>query len=57
MIISAAALLRSNPSPTTDDIVGAMSGNVCRCGTYPRILDAVRRAATTGAKAKGSPAR
>jgi aerobic-type carbon monoxide dehydrogenase small subunit (CoxS/CutS family) len=57
MIVSAAALLRSNPSPTTDDIVGAMSGNVCRCGTYPRILDAVRRAATTGAKAKGSPAR
>jgi aerobic-type carbon monoxide dehydrogenase small subunit (CoxS/CutS family) len=57
MIVSAAALLRSKPSPTTDDIVGAMSGNVCRCGTYPRILDAVRRAAKTGAKAKGSPAR
>jgi aerobic-type carbon monoxide dehydrogenase small subunit (CoxS/CutS family) len=55
MIVSAAALLRSNPSPTTDDIVGAMSGNVCRCGTYPRILDAVRRAAKAGAK--GSPAR
>ena len=48
MIVSAAALLRSNPSPTTDDIVGAMSGNVCRCGTYPRILDAVRRAAKAG---------
>jgi aerobic-type carbon monoxide dehydrogenase small subunit (CoxS/CutS family) len=55
MIVSAAALLRSNPSPTTDDIVGAMSGNVCRCGTYPRILDAVRRAAKAGAKE--SPAR
>jgi len=48
MIVSAAALLRSNPSPTTDDIVGAMSGNVCRCGTYSRILDAVRRAAKAG---------
>jgi len=50
MIVSAAALLRSNPNPSADDVAGAMSGNVCRCGTYPRILDAVRRAAKGSAK-------
>ena len=45
MIVSGAALLRSNPKPTRPEIVKAMQGNVCRCGTYPRILLAVEMAA------------
>lgn len=44
-IMSAAALLARNPSPTDADIDLAMSGNICRCGTYPRIRDAIKRAA------------
>ncbi len=44
-IMSAAALLASNPNPTDADIDGAMSGNICRCGTYPRIRAAIHRAA------------
>ncbi len=44
-IMSAAALLASNPKPTDADIDGAMSGNICRCGTYPRIRAAIHRAA------------
>ncbi|MED5420582.1 MAG: (2Fe-2S)-binding protein, partial [Pseudomonadota bacterium] len=36
-IMAAVALLESNPSPTDEDIDTAMSGNICRCGTYPRI--------------------
>jgi len=44
MIMSATALLRDNPAPTHDQIVDAMNGNVCRCGTYPRILAAIKRA-------------
>ena len=44
-IMSAAALLASNPSPSDRDIDEAMSGNVCRCGTYDRIRRAVHRAA------------
>ena len=47
-IMSAAALLESNPSPTDEEIVEAMSGNLCRCGTYNRILQAVKLAAGTG---------
>jgi len=45
MIMSATALLRETPSPTEKQIVEAMNGNICRCGTYPRIIDAIRRAA------------
>jgi aerobic-type carbon monoxide dehydrogenase small subunit (CoxS/CutS family) len=45
MIMSAAALLSREPSPSDDQIVRAMNGNVCRCGTYPRIVTAVRIAA------------
>jgi isoquinoline 1-oxidoreductase alpha subunit len=45
-IMSAAALLASNPKPTDSDIDTAMSGNICRCGTYPRIRAAIKRAAT-----------
>lgn len=45
MIMSAAALLRSNPHPSDKEIVQSMNGNICRCGTYPRILAAIRWAA------------
>jgi isoquinoline 1-oxidoreductase subunit alpha len=45
MIMSGAALLRSNPNPSEQDIVRFMQGNVCRCGTHPRIVAAIRRAA------------
>jgi isoquinoline 1-oxidoreductase alpha subunit len=44
-IMQAVALLRANPTPTDDDIDAAMSANLCRCGTYSRIRDAVHRAA------------
>lgn len=43
-IMSAAALLESNPSPSDSDIDAAMSGNICRCGTYPRIRAAIKQA-------------
>lgn len=46
MIMAAVALLHANPSPTEQQIVAAMEGNVCRCGTYPRIVAAVQRAAS-----------
>lgn len=49
-IMSAVALLASNPSPSLADIDAAMSGNICRCGTYPRIRLAIRRAADTIAR-------
>lgn len=41
-IMSAAALLQSNPKPTDEEIEGAMSGNICRCGTYVRIKAAIK---------------
>ena len=44
-IMSAAALLAKTPKPTDDDIDHAMSGNICRCGTYQRIRAAIRAAA------------
>ena len=43
-IMQAAALLKDTPTPTDSDIDGAMSGNICRCGTYPRIRAAIKRA-------------
>ena len=49
-IMSAAALLASTPKPTDADIDGAMSGNVCRCGTYGRIREAIKQAAQSGSK-------
>lgn len=49
-IMSATALLRSTPNPTDEDIDEAMSGNICRCGTYPRIRAAIKLAAKEGAK-------
>jgi isoquinoline 1-oxidoreductase subunit alpha len=45
-IMSATALLAQNPNPNDKDIDAAMSGNVCRCGTYPRIRAAIKHAAT-----------
>ncbi|MGA7909820.1 MAG: (2Fe-2S)-binding protein [Candidatus Sulfotelmatobacter sp.] len=45
MIMSAVALLSRNPSPSEEDIRDSMNGNVCRCCTYPRILEAVKQAA------------
>jgi aerobic-type carbon monoxide dehydrogenase small subunit (CoxS/CutS family) len=45
MIMSGAGLLRRNPNPTRQEIIRAMDGNICRCGTYPRIIAAVRTAA------------
>lgn len=44
-IMSAAALLANNPNPDDADIDAAMSGNICRCGTYVRIREAIKRAA------------
>jgi isoquinoline 1-oxidoreductase alpha subunit len=44
-IMSASALLASNPHPTDSDIDAAMSGNICRCGTYGRIRRAIKQAA------------
>jgi aerobic-type carbon monoxide dehydrogenase small subunit (CoxS/CutS family) len=44
-IMTAAALLANNPNPTDADIDGAMSGNICRCGTYVRIKKAIKSAA------------
>ena len=43
-IMSAASLLKDNPKPTDDDIDLAMSGNICRCGTYVRVKKAIKRA-------------
>jgi len=45
MIVAGAALLARNHDPDLPEIVRAMDGNVCRCGTYPRIVTAIRRAA------------
>jgi isoquinoline 1-oxidoreductase alpha subunit len=49
-LMSAAVLLREKPQPTDEDIDQAMTGNICRCGTYPRIRRAIRRAAGMVAK-------
>ncbi len=48
-IMQAADLLARNPNPSDTDIVTAMSGNICRCMTYPRIKRAIKRAAQQGA--------
>jgi len=45
MIMAGAAFLRKNPNPSSEQIVRAMQGNVCRCGTYPRIVAAIQQAA------------
>jgi aerobic-type carbon monoxide dehydrogenase small subunit (CoxS/CutS family) len=48
MIMSAVALLKKNPSPSRNEIVKFMDGNVCRCGTYSRIVSAIQKAAGAG---------
>ena len=48
MVLSSAALLERNPQPTAGDVKAAISGHVCRCGTYPHVVDAVLAAARTG---------
>jgi isoquinoline 1-oxidoreductase alpha subunit len=45
-IMAATALLKQKPRPSDDDIDAAMSGNICRCGTYPRIRAAIKQAAS-----------
>ena len=50
-IMTAAALLEQNPSPTDEEIIEAMQGNLCRCATYNRILQAVKIAAGTSSPA------
>ena len=50
-IMSAAVLLRENPNPSDEDIDAAMSGNICRCGTYLRIREAIHLAAKLKQKA------
>jgi isoquinoline 1-oxidoreductase alpha subunit len=47
-IMQAASLLATNSKPTDDDIDSAMAGNICRCGTYPRIRAAIKTAAAEG---------
>jgi isoquinoline 1-oxidoreductase alpha subunit len=49
-IMQAAAFLNDTPNPSDDDIDSAMTGNLCRCGTYPRIRAAIKQAAAKGGK-------
>jgi aerobic-type carbon monoxide dehydrogenase small subunit (CoxS/CutS family) len=49
-IMSAVALIEKNPTPNDSDIETAMSGNICRCGTYERIRKAIKRASNTSAQ-------
>jgi isoquinoline 1-oxidoreductase subunit alpha len=51
--MSASALLASNPRPNDADIDAAMSGNICRCGTYVRIREAIKQAAQSSANGQG----
>jgi isoquinoline 1-oxidoreductase alpha subunit len=51
-IMSASALIADNPHPTDADIDGAMAGNVCRCGTYVRIREAIKQAAAASTNRK-----
>jgi aerobic-type carbon monoxide dehydrogenase small subunit (CoxS/CutS family) len=55
MILSGVALLEKNPNPSTNEMIRAMQGNICRCGTYPRILRALSAAAKKMKKSAASP--
>jgi len=44
MLMSASALLNKNPKPSRDDVISGMNGNICRCGTYQRIIEAIQMA-------------
>jgi aerobic-type carbon monoxide dehydrogenase small subunit (CoxS/CutS family) len=46
MIMSSVALLRQTPNPSPAEIAKSLQGNICRCGTHPRVIEAVTRAAT-----------
>lgn len=52
MILTAVALLESNPEPSREQIVAAMNGNLCRCCGYPRIIAAVQRAAASQVRSR-----
>jgi aerobic-type carbon monoxide dehydrogenase small subunit (CoxS/CutS family) len=54
MIMSAVALLKKNSSPSESDIVEFMDGNICRCGTYARIVSAIQKAANSGSAASSA---
>jgi aerobic-type carbon monoxide dehydrogenase small subunit (CoxS/CutS family) len=57
MVMSAVALLQRNPAPKENEIIDFMDGNVCRCGTYARIVSAIQKAAkvaTAASTAKGA---
>jgi isoquinoline 1-oxidoreductase alpha subunit len=56
MIMSAVALLKRTPQPKENEIIAFMDGNVCRCGTYARIVSAIQKAASiaTASSAKGA---
>jgi aerobic-type carbon monoxide dehydrogenase small subunit (CoxS/CutS family) len=53
MIMSCAALLKRQPNPTLEDVQTATSGNLCRCGTYPKVFEATLAAAAQGGRRKG----
>ncbi len=55
MIVASAGLLASNPNPSEAEIKQALEGSVCRCGTYPRIVAAVRLAAKAAPARSGGP--
>lgn len=52
-LMNAIGLLKSNPNPTDEAILNAMSGNICRCGTYPRILKAIKSVVEQSSKNNG----
>jgi aerobic-type carbon monoxide dehydrogenase small subunit (CoxS/CutS family) len=54
MVMSCAALLKRNPNPTLDDVKTATSGNLCRCGTYPKVFEATLAAAKSTNRKKGA---
>jgi isoquinoline 1-oxidoreductase alpha subunit len=56
-VMAAVALLNKNKSPSDQQIVEAMDGNICRCGTYQRVREAVKSAAATLASASPAPAK
>jgi aerobic-type carbon monoxide dehydrogenase small subunit (CoxS/CutS family) len=56
MIMSAVALLQRNPAPKESEIINFMDGNICRCGTYPRIVSAIQKAAKVTASSAGKGA-
>ena len=57
MVLAATAMLHDQPHPSEDQVLEAMNGNVCRCGTYPRILSAIRRASGAASEKEEAYAR